>query len=71
MHTPAHGIADPEQLQGASTTIETTLYDLVEAISSEVEPGEEDLITATLVHLLNSGRVKFCGDPRNLEVVCF
>jgi hypothetical protein len=53
-----------------STTIETTLYDLIEAISDEVEPGEDDLIIATVVHLLNSGRVKFTGDWRNARVVC-
>ena len=52
------------------TTIETTLYELVEAISTEVEPGEDDLIIATVVHLLNSGRVKFTGDWRHAKVVC-
>ena len=52
------------------TTVATTLYELVEAISAEVEPGEDDLIIATVVHLLNSGRVKFTGDWRNARVVC-
>jgi hypothetical protein len=52
------------------TTIKTTLYDLIEAIGTEVEPGEDDLIIATVVHLLNSGRVKFTGDGRNAKVVC-
>ena len=52
------------------TTVETTLYDLIDAISAEVEPGEDDLIIATVVHLLNSGRVKFTGDWRNAKVVC-
>jgi hypothetical protein len=52
------------------TTVETTLYELVEAIGAEVEPGEDDLIIATVVHLLNSGRVKFIGDWKNAKVVC-
>jgi hypothetical protein len=52
------------------TTVETTLYELVEAIGAEVEPGEDDLIIATVVHLLNSGRVKFTGDWKNAKVVC-
>jgi hypothetical protein len=53
-----------------STTITTTLYDLIEAVSAEVDPGEDDLIIATVMHLLNSGRVKFTGDWRNARVVC-
>jgi hypothetical protein len=52
------------------TTVKTTLYELVEAISDEVEPGEDDLIIATVVHLLNSGRVKFTGDWRNARIIC-
>ena len=43
-------------------TIETTLYDLIEAISAEVNPNEEDLVVATIVHLLASGKVKFLGN---------
>jgi hypothetical protein len=54
-----------------STTIETTLYELIEAIGAEVEPGEDDLlIIATMVHLLNSGQVKFTGDWKNARIVC-
>ena len=43
-------------------TIQTTLYDLIEAISAEVKPDEEDLVVATIVHLLASGKIKFLGN---------
>jgi len=41
-----------------SSTIETTLYDLMAALQVEVEPGEEALVVAIVAHLLRSGRVK-------------
>lgn len=53
-----------------STTITTSLYDLVAAISAEAGPNEDDLVTATVVHLLQSGRVKFLGDHEALKAAC-
>lgn len=38
---------------------ETNLYDLIQAVSEEVEPGEEALITETVQHLFDTGKVKF------------
>lgn len=43
-------------------SIQTTLFDLIRAMQTEVEPGEESLITHSISHLLHSGRVTFCGD---------
>lgn len=43
------------------STIRTTLYDLIEAINTEVGPEEEHLVVATLAHLLGSGRLTFLG----------
>jgi hypothetical protein len=40
-------------------TIRTTLYDLIEAINAEVEPEEESLVVATVMDLLESGRITF------------
>jgi hypothetical protein len=42
--------------------ITTTLYDLIEAINSEVSPEEDALVIATVMALLNSGRVRFLGE---------
>lgn len=39
--------------------IETTLYDLVEAVNAVVQPGEEDLVVPTVMHLLNTSHVTF------------
>jgi hypothetical protein len=46
------------------------LYDLIAALNEVVEAGEETLVTAAVVHLLNSGRARFAGDHRLIKVVC-
>ncbi len=40
------------------TTIQTSLYDLIEAVSEEINPGEEDLIGLTLSHIFSSDEFK-------------
>jgi hypothetical protein len=45
----------------AITTIETTLYELIEAVSDEVKSGEDDLVALTMLHLLDTGHIKFIG----------
>jgi len=52
------------------TTIHTTLYNLIAALSAEVEPDEEDVLTATVVHLLNTHRVTCTGDLTGYRLVC-
>lgn len=47
------------------TTIQTTLYDLIVAIREEIGPDEEHLVTPVVVHLLNSGRIKFIDDVQH------
>ena len=46
------------------TRIVTTLYDLITALHESIEPGEEDLVTAAVVHLVNAGHVKCLARPR-------
>ena len=53
-----------------STTVETTLYDLVSALCDELEDEEEELVLPILVHLLNSGRIKFIDGHRKYKVTC-
>ncbi len=48
----------------------TTLYDLIAALDEEVEVGEEDVVTAAVVHLCHTGRLRFLGDPRKVEIDC-
>lgn len=49
--------------------ITTTLYDLVEAISAEVGPDEDHLVTAAVMHLINSSRARFVGSRKTLTIV--
>ena len=53
-----------------STTVETTLYDLVSVLCDELEEEEEELVLPILVHLLNSGRIKFIDGHRKYKVTC-
>lgn len=41
-----------------SPTLQTTLYDLISALHDVVEPGEEDLVVATVAHWSHAGRIK-------------
>jgi hypothetical protein len=45
--------------------IRTTLYDLIDAIGREVPAEEDNLVVATVMHLLQSGRVRFLGNPES------
>jgi hypothetical protein len=49
--------------------ITTTLYDLGEAISAEVGPDEEHLVTAAVMHLINSSRARFVGSRKTLTIL--
>jgi hypothetical protein len=46
-----------ETIPGSHSTITTTLYDLVATLQTTVEPYDDDLIVATVWHLLRSGRL--------------
>jgi hypothetical protein len=37
----------------------TSLYDLIQAVSDEVEPNEDKLIPETIQHLFYSGQARF------------
>ena len=52
------------------TTVETTLYDLISALSDELETEEEELILPILIDLMNSGRIKFVDGERRYKIDC-
>jgi hypothetical protein len=60
MNTVADEFTDDKK---DTVIIRTTLYDLIEAINSEVSPDEEELVVATVLHLLRSGRIRFVRNP--------
>ncbi len=45
---------------------QTTLYDLI-ATMHDVAPDSEDLITATVMDMLRTRRIRFLGDPDQLS----
>jgi hypothetical protein len=49
-------ITDP---QGKKVIIQTTLYDLIASINETIPPEEDDLVTAAVTRLLDTGRVSF------------
>ncbi len=59
----------PKDVQN-STMVETTLYDLISALSTEMGAGQEELVIPIVVDLLNSGRIKFVEGPRQYKVTC-
>jgi hypothetical protein len=38
------------------SVLETTLYELIEAVGQEVLPGEEQLVNVIVEHILETGR---------------
>jgi len=60
--------AEPEH--SGSTTIETTLYELIEAINEQVQPGEDRLVVEAVLDLIETGRITFPGS-RGESVSCF
>lgn len=38
---------------------QTSLYDLIEAVSDEIEPGEDGLLPEAIQHLFDSGQARF------------
>ena len=52
------------------TTITTTLFDLIVALNDQVKPGEEDVVTAAVVHLCQTGRLRFLRVPQAYTAAC-
>jgi uncharacterized protein (UPF0218 family) len=53
----------------AAPVIETTLYDLMNAMQAEVESGEEDLVVVAIVQMFRSGRIKFHRGPIDYDQI--
>ena len=48
-----------EQPHPELSTTNTTLYELIDAISEEVQAGEDGLVAEVVLHLLETGQIKF------------
>jgi hypothetical protein len=51
--------ATAEQAAPAQLPLITTLYDLIAALTEQGEPWEDDVVTAAVVHLCQTGRLRF------------
>jgi hypothetical protein len=58
-----------ENAMPCQTPMITTFYDLIAALSTASKPGEEDLVTAAVMHLSRTGRLHFLAEPRARVVV--
>jgi hypothetical protein len=47
-----------------STVVKTTLYELIDAISDEVLPGEEKLVGEVVMNIFNTEKVKFTNNVK-------
>jgi hypothetical protein len=48
-----------EEAPKRRATLQTTLYDLIEAMQEVVAPDEDRLVIRTIVHLFDTGRITF------------
>ena len=63
--------AETDELETTATTpVVTTLYDLIAALNDQAEPWEEDVVTAAVVDLCNTGHLKFLNVSKDCEIVC-
>ena len=65
-------VPDPAATPAAAsdpTSITTTLYDLVVALNAEVDPEDDALVTAAVVHLIHVHRARFVGSRTRLALV--
>jgi hypothetical protein len=64
-----HAYSRPESTQPELATIKTTLGELIKAISEEVEPEEDHLVAEVILHLLETGRIKFLNPMGEINLV--
>ena len=61
MEAMAQSFDTVEQAPSELTTDKTTLYDLIEAISDQVQPEEDLLVVEAVLDLIDTGQVKIPG----------
>ena len=68
MKTMMHDVSGTVRKFPEIMTIHTTLYDLSAALSAEVGPDEEDVVTAAFMHLLNTHQVTCTGNLKGYRL---
>ena len=59
MEMTAPAIYSTRQPETEPAVIQTTLFNLIEAIGEEVQPEEDRLLVNTVVHILESCKARF------------
>ena len=49
----------PLHITQRSTTVTTSLYELIEVVQNQVGPGNDELVVATVMYLLHARRATF------------
>ena len=68
VETLLQNVADTVMSQAAK--IQTTLYDLIATLNAELSLDEDNVVIATIVHLLNTHRVTCTGALQGYRLVC-
>lgn len=55
----AQSFAKAPSISEYHTIIQTTLYDLIEAVNETVKPSDDQFVTEIVMDLLNAGHAKF------------
>ena len=69
MQAVATNLATVPETSSTPVRVTTTLYDLIEAVNTEVSLDEDRLVAAAVMHLINSSRARFVGSRKTLAVV--
>jgi hypothetical protein len=69
MQQTQHAYSRLEPAQSDLAIISTTLGELIEAIDEVVEPDEDHLVTEVVLHLLDTGRIRFLNPKGELELL--
>ena len=59
-----------DTVMSQATKFQTTLYDLVAILNTELSPDEDSIVTAIIVQLLSTHRVTCTGALQGYQLVC-
>ncbi len=69
MQAMAQTFQTVEPAHSGLTTVKSTLYELIEAISEEVQPGEDRFVAEAVLDLIDTGQITF-PDSMGESVSC-
>ena len=67
MTTSSYNFRGEKSRYQKTSTIETTLYDLIETVSEELKAGEDYLVPQIVFHLVNTGKLRFIAHHKDFK----